>query len=76
MFEKSDVDDLFKLVRMGMLKLGEKDGLGAHEVYGLEEWERAWDRAAELGEFGAGVLIKPWFGGSSLRKDMSHSCIL
>ena len=55
MYERSDMDDMFKLIETGVLKLPTV----VKGEYALEEWEEAWDRAAECIGLGEQVVIKP-----------------
>jgi threonine dehydrogenase-like Zn-dependent dehydrogenase len=48
MYERQDVRDMIKMIEIGVLKLGGKEV----ETFGLEEWEKAFERAAELGGVG------------------------
>lgn len=59
MYERSDIPDLFKLIEHGMLKLGEASGIEQPRTFRLEEWEEAFDVAAEESGFGKAVVITP-----------------
>lgn len=48
MYERQDVRDMIKMIEIGVLRLGGK----VVEKFGLEDWEKAFDRAAELGGVG------------------------
>lgn len=48
MYERRDVRDLIKMIEVGVLKLGGQ----VVEKFGLEEWEKGFERAAELGGVG------------------------
>jgi threonine dehydrogenase-like Zn-dependent dehydrogenase len=48
MYERSDREELFKLVEAGLLKLGKIGGCEVGGVYGLDEWREAFDKAAEV----------------------------
>ena len=58
MYERSDINDLFKLIENGLLKLGSAGGFEIIGVYSLEEWREAWDVAAECALYGQMTLIK------------------
>lgn len=59
MYERSDIEDLFKLVEGGMLPLGEKGGFEISGEFPLERWEEAWECAWENDKFGQTVVINP-----------------
>lgn len=59
MYSRRDVADLLQLVANGVLPLGEAGGLQAPRAFALEQWEEAFDRAAEEAGFGKSVVITP-----------------
>lgn len=59
MYERSDIEDLFKLIETDALRLGNTGGVDEPRVLGLEEWKKALDVAAEDTGFGKAVVIKP-----------------
>ena len=58
MYERSDINDLIKLIENGLLKLGTAGGFEVTGVYRLEQWKEAWDDAAENALYGQFTLIK------------------
>lgn len=56
MYEREDIDDLFKLIENGLLDIGVAQVVGE---YPLEQWKEAWDAAAEKAGFAQLVVIKP-----------------
>ncbi|KAK4903067.1 hypothetical protein LTR49_026875 [Elasticomyces elasticus] len=58
MYERSDINDLFKLIENGLLKLGSAGGFEVTGIYPLEQWKEAWDDAAENALYGQITLIK------------------
>ncbi|EMC95031.1 hypothetical protein BAUCODRAFT_110218 [Baudoinia panamericana UAMH 10762] len=59
MYERSDVTDLVRLIESGILKLGKDGGVEVVGTFPLEEWNAAFDMAAEQNTMGRFVLIKP-----------------
>lgn len=59
MYERSDVNDLIKLVENGILKLGDQGGCRVVGRFPLEQYEQAWDTAAEHAGLGENVVIVP-----------------
>ena len=58
MYERSDVDELIKMVETGILKLQDGEGMKCKGIFGLDEWEKASDVAEK--ELGKGhVFLKP-----------------
>lgn len=60
MYTPAQIDELIKMVETGKLKLG-RDAAGAEcvGVYGLEEWEEAFEKAGEEGRMGRFALLAP-----------------
>ena len=56
MYERSDIVDFFKVVNAGLLDLGVCQVLGE---FRLEDFEEAWDMAAEQAGFAKTVVLKP-----------------
>lgn len=56
MYERSDIRDFFNLVNAGLLDLSICEVQGE---YRLEEFEEAWDAAAEKSGFAKNVIIRP-----------------
>ena len=59
MYERDDIGALIKMIEIGALKLGEKAGVKAVGKFTLEEWEKAFDVAAENPGMGLVVVIAP-----------------
>ena len=58
MYERSDVAELIRMVETGALKLQDGEGMECKGVFGLDEWEKAFDLAEK--ETGKGnVFLKP-----------------
>ena len=58
MYERADVGDLIKMVETGKLRLGEKKAVRCIAEYGLDEWEKALERAETDAAEGL-VVFKP-----------------
>jgi hypothetical protein len=56
MYPREAVPELIKMVEVGVLKLGQGRTCGR---FGLEEWKRAFDCAAENAGVGALTLLAP-----------------
>ncbi|OCL02288.1 GroES-like protein [Glonium stellatum] len=59
MYEREDIFALLKLVQRGNLKLTEGAGMVTVGAFPLEEWEKAFDLAAQKAGMGEMVLIMP-----------------
>jgi threonine dehydrogenase-like Zn-dependent dehydrogenase len=61
MYDKENVQDLIKMVEIGVLKLGGGEACGQKVVgkFGLEEWDKAFTAAGENASSGGKALIKP-----------------
>ena len=59
MYERDDIEALVKMIEIGVLKLGEKDGVKHVGTFKLENWEKAFDAAAENSGIGRVVVIAP-----------------
>jgi threonine dehydrogenase-like Zn-dependent dehydrogenase len=57
MYERSDIQDFFKMVNAGLLDLGICEVLGE---YGLDDYREAWDEAADTAGFARVTVIKQW----------------
>lgn len=59
MYEREDIRSLIRMVEVGVLKLGERGGVKVVGKFGLEDWEQAFDMAAENAGMGLQTLITP-----------------
>ncbi|KAF2251747.1 GroES-like protein [Trematosphaeria pertusa] len=59
MYGRDEILALIKLVEAGMLKIGEKGGIGLKGEYGFVEWEEALDVAFENSRWDAFVVMRP-----------------
>ena len=56
MYERSDIRDFFKMVNAGLLDLSICEVQGE---YGLDDYEEAWDAAADTAGFARVTVMKP-----------------
>jgi len=59
MYHREDIPVLIKMIELGVLKLGETEGFKVIGKYGLEDWEKAFDSAAENAGIGESTVIVP-----------------
>ena len=59
MYERDDIEALIKMIETGILKLGGKGGGNVVGKFKLEEWQKAFDAAAENPGIGQVVVIAP-----------------
>lgn len=59
MYNRSDIDDLIKLVENGMLRLDAGGGIDQPKTFRLEQWKEAFGMAAKKTAFGKSVVITP-----------------
>lgn len=59
MYEREDIFAPLKMVERGSLKLGKSTGMMTVGTFPLEEWEKAFDVAAERAGMGESVVITP-----------------
>ena len=57
MYEREDVRGIIKLAESGLLKLGKSAGVDFIGEFPLEEWEQAFNLAADNNKAGKGVLF-------------------
>ncbi|KAK4504593.1 hypothetical protein PRZ48_005509 [Zasmidium cellare] len=59
MYERADVERLFKMIEAGTLKIGRAGGVEVVGKHKLEGWRDAWEDAARHSTFGQQVVIAP-----------------
>ena len=59
MYNREDIGALIKMIEIGVLKLGEHEGVKIVGKFGLDEWENAFAVAAENPGMGKQTLIVP-----------------
>ena len=59
MFEREDVDRLIAMTEAGLIKLGDKAGLKVAGVFGLEDWEEAFEVAGSNSGRGVYAVFDP-----------------
>ena len=59
MYSRDDIGLLVKMVEIGVLGLGEEDGVEVVGTFGLEKWEEAFEMAAREAGLGQMVLLNP-----------------
>ena len=59
MHEQEDIFALLRMAERGNLKLGKSAGMMTVGAFSLEEWEKAFDVAAERAGMGESVVITP-----------------
>ena len=59
MYDREYIEALIKMMEIGILKLGESAGIKTVGKFALEDWNRAFDAAAENAGMGMQALIAP-----------------
>lgn len=59
MYERSDVQDMIKMVERGVMGLGERVGARVVGAFGLDDWATAFETAADNAGMGQVVVIRP-----------------